>query len=75
MARMMRCLAVMEMVRRDGTGEKLQAGMEVDFDRVFDPANGCTVAQAVEGREECFEPVAQPANVARLPNVPTVEGK
>lgn len=55
--RMMRCLAVMEIVKRDGTGLPLQAGMEVDFDRVIDEKTGYTIGDAVAGRDECFEPV------------------
>jgi hypothetical protein len=55
--RRMRCLAELT-IQPTGTGlrEELWPGLEVDFDRELAP--GLTVAQAIAGREDCFEPAA-----------------
>ena len=73
--RMMRCLG--ELTINYGGGYKLDLWpstttqpCEVDFDRVL--AEGVTVAKAVEGLEQLFEPVKVKSGPA---SVPVTKGK
>lgn len=56
-----RCLAQLTLSGRWGT-EHLWPGLEVNFARELAP--GFTVADAVAGREDCFEDVAMSAEDA-----------
>lgn len=60
--RRMRCKAELT-IRIVGTEhvEELWPGLEVDIDRELKP--GLTIAHAISGREDCFEPVS-PASPA-----------
>ncbi len=54
--KMMRCKAPIA-IHVTGTATRVEFAppMDVDLDRELAP--GFTIAQAVEGREDCFEPV------------------
>ncbi len=51
-----RCLAQLSLAGSWGTVH-LWPGLEVDVDRELEP--GFTVADAVVGREDCFEPIEE----------------
>jgi len=61
MSKMRRCLAQLSLAGSWGT-ENLWPGLEVDLNRELAP--GVTVGDAVQGREDCFEPIHAPAHKA-----------
>lgn len=65
---MKRCRAQLSIRGSWGT-EKLWPGLEVDMDRELEP--GFTVADAVRGREDAFEPIADDIDIE--PAVPAEE--
>jgi hypothetical protein len=61
--RMMRCKADLEIhVTGTGVREVLWPGLEVNFERELVP--GHTIADAIAGREDCFEPIDTSAAAA-----------